>query len=141
MMLPRTIRRLSYNRRLRSLAQMLHVGHLARRLYCRLLSGSGALKVSCLGVSAVLKTHNSNQLAFVDFIFTTEREAIEATLCKLRPGDVFLDVGCHYGIYSGLASKLVGPTARAVALQPHPDTFKCFRLNCAVHACATVTTL
>lgn len=141
MTLPRTIRRLSYNRRLRSIAQMLHVGHFARRLYCRLLSSSGALKVSCLGVNAVLKTHNSNQLAFVDCIFTTEREAIEATLCKLRPGDVFLDVGCHYGVYSVLASKLVGPTGRVVAVEPHPGTLEVLRENVALNGCDNVEVL
>ena len=97
MTLPRTIRKLSYNWQLRRIAQKLHIGHFARRIYCRLLSSGGPLQVSCLGVNAVLKTHNSNQLAFVDCIFTTEREAIEATLSKLRPGDVFLDVGSHYG--------------------------------------------
>lgn len=141
MTLPNAIRKLSYNRRLRSIAQRLHVGHFARRIYCRFLSSGGALRVSCLGVSAVLKTHNSNQLAFVDCIFTTEREAIEATLSELRLGDVFLDVGCHYGIYSVLASKLVGPTGRVVAVEPHPGTLEVLRENIAFNGCDNVEVL
>jgi FkbM family methyltransferase len=141
MTLPGTIRRLSYNRKLRNIARRLHIGRFARRVYCRLLSGGGALQISCLGVSAVFKTNNSNQLAFVDCIFTTEREVIEATLCKLRPGDVFLDVGCHYGIYSVLASKLVGPTGRVVAVEPHPATLEVLRENLAFNNCLNVEVL
>lgn len=140
-MIPAPIRRLSYNPTLRTIAQRLHVGGIARRLYCRLLSGSGALHISCLGINVVFKTHNNNQLAFVDCIFTTERSALEATLCRLSPGDVFLDVGCHYGIYTVIASKLVGPAGRVVAVEPHPGTLEVLRENVAFNGCQNVEVL
>src|SRR5919112_1930622 len=38
----------------------------------------------------------------------------------VRPGDTVLDVGAHFGIYTLLASELVGPSGRVVAFEPDP---------------------
>lgn len=140
-MIPTSIRRMSYDPAVRRVVQHLHLGGVARRLYCRLLSRSGALQVSCLGVTATFKTHNDRQLAFVDSILTTERAAIDATLRGLKPGDVFLDVGCHYGIYSVLASKLVGSTGRVLAVEPHPSTLEVLRENLSLNGSENVQVL
>ncbi len=140
-MLPAAIRKLSCNTTVRSIASRLHVAHFARRVYCKLLSGSGELKVSWLGVDAVFRSSNSKQLAFVDYILTTERDMIEATLCSLKPGDTFLDVGCHYGIFSVLASKLVGPAGRVIAVEPHPESLQVLRENLAANSCQNVEVL
>lgn len=40
----------------------------------------------------------------------------------LRPGDTFVDVGANIGYHSLLASKLVGPAGRVIALEPAPQT-------------------
>jgi FkbM family methyltransferase len=40
---------------------------------------------------------------------------------RLQPGDTFIDVGAHRGAFSLLASHLVGPQGRVVALEPTPD--------------------
>ena len=40
---------------------------------------------------------------------------------RLQPGDTFIDVGAHRGAFSLLASRLVGPQGRVVALEPTPD--------------------
>jgi FkbM family methyltransferase len=140
-MLPLAVRKLSCNPALRRVGHRLHVNHLVRRLYCRLLSASGMLHVSCLGVDAVFKTRNSKQLAFMDYIITSERETIEAALCNLKAGDAFLDVGCHYGIYSVLASKMVGPTGRVIAVEPHPESLEVLRENLALNRCENVEVL
>jgi FkbM family methyltransferase len=137
-MLPQSIRKLSYNPAVRGVVQHLRLGRFARRLYCRLLSTSGVLQLSCLGVEAVFKTHNSQQLAFVDCILTTERSAVEATLSSLAGGDMFLDVGSHYGIYSVLASKLVGATGQVIAVEPHPGALQILQENLAVNGCENV---
>ncbi len=49
----------------------------------------------------------------------------------LRPGDVFLDVGAHIGIYSLVASKAVGSAGRVLAVEADPGTFErlCFNLR------------
>jgi FkbM family methyltransferase len=140
-MLPNAIRKLSCHPVVRKVASSLHISRVARDIYCSLLSGSGELQVTCLGVDVVFKTHNSKELAFVDYIFTTERGMIEAALSALKPGDTFLDVGSHYGTYAVLASKLVGPTGRVIAVEPHPESLEILRENLAVNHCENVEVL
>jgi FkbM family methyltransferase len=137
-MLPQAIRELSSNPTLRAVGHRLHLNHLLRRAYCRLLSANGVLEVSLLGVKAVFKTSSSKQLAFVDYVIISERDAIEAALCTLKPGDTFLDVGSHYGIYSVLASKLVGPSGRVIAVEPHPESLAVLKENLALNQCENV---
>jgi FkbM family methyltransferase len=140
-MLPVAIRRFSCNPVVRGIANRLHVSHLARRVYCSLLSSDGDLKVSTMGVDVVFKTHDSNQLSFVDYILTTEMGFVEAALKDLKKGDTFLDVGCHYGIFSILASKLVGPTGRVISVEPHAESLEIFRQNIAANNCKNIEVL
>lgn len=62
-----------------------------------------------------------------------EREATEAFLDLLRPGDVFLDVGANEGWFSVRAAEKVGATGRAVAIEPQarlwPVIIRNFLLN------------
>jgi FkbM family methyltransferase len=140
-MVPQVIRKLSCNPTLRSVGHRLRLNHFVRRVYCRLLSASGVLQVSFLGVNAVFKTKSSKQLAFVDYIVTSEKDAIEAALCTLKAGDTFLDVGCHYGIYSVLASKMVGPAGRVIAVEPHTESLEVLKENLAFNRCENVDVL
>jgi FkbM family methyltransferase len=39
----------------------------------------------------------------------------------LRPGDTFVDAGANQGYFSLLAAKLVGPSGRVVAFEPHGE--------------------
>lgn len=39
---------------------------------------------------------------------------------KLKKGMVFIDLGAHIGLYTLLASKLVGSNGLVIALEPHP---------------------
>jgi FkbM family methyltransferase len=41
---------------------------------------------------------------------------------RLRPGDVFIDIGAHIGLFSVLASHLVGRSGRVVAFEPYPES-------------------
>ena len=38
----------------------------------------------------------------------------------LSPGDVFVDIGAHWGIYTLGASRAVGPQGRVIAVEPNP---------------------
>jgi FkbM family methyltransferase len=42
----------------------------------------------------------------------------DAIVTALKPGDVFLDVGAHYGYFAVLAAAVVGPRGRVVAFEP-----------------------
>jgi FkbM family methyltransferase len=62
-------------------------------------------------------------------------------LCTLKAGDTFLDVGCHYGIFSVLASRLVGPAGRVIAVEPHPESLEVLKENLALNCCENVDVL
>ena len=140
-MLPSSIRKLSYNPVARMIAQRLHVGRFARRIYCRFLSSGRPLGFSCLGVDALFSSHNPQQMGFTDYVIITERDAIEETLSNLRAGDTFLDVGCNFGAYSVVASKILGPGGRVIAVDPHPGTVDILRENLTLNGCGNVDVL
>jgi FkbM family methyltransferase len=140
-MLPAAIRKLSCNPTLRRVAGSLHISHFARRVYCRLLSNDGMLQVSMIGVTALFKSGDSKQIALVDYILTTERDFIEMALNDLREGETFLDVGCNYGIFSILASKVVGPKGRVISVDPYPKALEVLRGNIAANRCENVDVL
>jgi FkbM family methyltransferase len=137
-MLPSSIRKLSHNPVIRGVAGKLHLTGFARDLYTRLLTGNGVLQASCLGATASFKADNSKQLAFVDYILTTEMDFIEAALEDLKPGEAFLDVGCHYGIFSIFAAKLLGPQGQVFSVEPHPGNLKILQGNIDLNRCSNV---
>lgn len=128
-MLPTSIRKLSQNSVLRGVAGKLHLTHFARDVYTRLLAENGVIEASCLGATAKFKADNSKQLAFIDYILTTEMDFIEASLEDLRTGETFLDVGCHFGIFSIFGAKLVGPQGQVFSVEPHPGVLKILQGN------------
>ena len=137
-MLPSSIRKLSQNPVLRGVAGKLHLTHFARDIYTRLLAQNGVLQASCLGATAEFKADSSKQVAFIDYILTTEMDFIEAALEDLRPGETFLDVGCHYGIFSIFGAKLVGPQGHVFSIEPHPGALKILQGNIDLNGCANV---
>ena len=48
----------------------------------------------------------------------------------LREGDCFIDVGAHFGYFSVLASQLVGPKGKVLAIDPARRTLNYLRMNC-----------
>jgi FkbM family methyltransferase len=50
-----------------------------------------------------------------------EKAVTDAVITALKPGDVFLDVGAHLGYFSALAARVVGPSGRVIAFEPHAD--------------------
>ena len=48
---------------------------------------------------------------------------------RLRPGDVFVDVGANVGYFTVLASRLVGESGRVVAVEPSPLANSVLRRN------------
>jgi FkbM family methyltransferase len=59
----------------------------------------------------------------------------------LRPGDVVVDVGANIGYFSMLASKLVGPSGKVIAVEAAPETYALLRRNLDDNGCANVEAL
>jgi FkbM family methyltransferase len=56
----------------------------------------------------------------------------------LLPGMTVLDIGAHHGLYTLLASKLVGPGGKVVAFEPSPRERRALRLNVGLNRCKNV---
>lgn len=48
---------------------------------------------------------------------------------QLEPGDVFMDIGAHFGYFSLLAATLVGEGGKVFAFEAAEDTFSCLSTN------------
>ncbi len=49
----------------------------------------------------------------------------------LQPGDVFVDIGAHYGYFASLAAALLGPSGKVLAIEAAPATFAVLARNAA----------
>jgi FkbM family methyltransferase len=57
---------------------------------------------------------------------------------RLRPGDLFCDIGANIGYYSLLGSRAVGVSGSVVAVEPSPDLFSKLKANLAQNGCTNV---
>jgi FkbM family methyltransferase len=57
----------------------------------------------------------------------------------LSPGSTFLDLGANEGFFAVIASKLVGPTGRVVAVEPQSRLGSVILKNLALNECANCT--
>jgi FkbM family methyltransferase len=58
-----------------------------------------------------------------------EKAVTDAIVTALKPGDVFLDIGANIGYFSTLAARLVGPSGRVIAFEPHEGARAALRGN------------
>ena len=67
-----------------------------------------------------------------------EPRIVESMRRALRPGTTFVDAGSNVGFYAILASRLVGPSGRVIAIEMMPDTAERLRLHCRLNHAANV---
>ncbi|MGW1991282.1 FkbM family methyltransferase [Embleya sp. NPDC001921] len=60
---------------------------------------------------------------------------------RLRPGDVFVDIGANIGYFTLLAAPLVGPRGGVVAVEASPDTYRLCRRHVAENRIENVRTV
>ena len=59
-------------------------------------------------------------------------------LCReLNPGNTFIDVGAHFGYFSGLSAKLVGPSGTVISCEAVPSTFALLEQNLSIDSNTT----
>ncbi|HMJ89701.1 MAG TPA: FkbM family methyltransferase, partial [Candidatus Acidoferrum sp.] len=59
-----------------------------------------------------------------------DRREFELLKSLIRPGDLFLDAGANIGIYSLVASRLVGPAGKVIAIEASAENFLFLLRNC-----------
>jgi len=57
----------------------------------------------------------------------------------LKPGDTFLDIGSNIGLFSLLASGIVGPTGKIIAFEPSPLTYSRLMENITLNDFKNIT--
>lgn len=75
-------------------------------------------------------------------IYTTgafERAACELVRDSLKPGDTFLDVGAHLGLYTLISGGVVGPTGRVHSFEPGEKRRRLLRMNVEANGYRHVT--
>lgn len=60
---------------------------------------------------------------------------------RLAPGDVFVDVGAHIGLYTWTAARRVGPTGRVIAIEADPETHARLATHISQNHLMNVTTV
>jgi FkbM family methyltransferase len=60
---------------------------------------------------------------------------------RLTSGDLVIDAGAHTGYFTLLASQLVGPTGRVVAIEASPDFHEALTANIEANGCGNVRTV
>ncbi len=75
-------------------------------------------------------------ILFVPQIY--DRRELVALSRRLRPGDVFLDVGCHTGFYALFASALVGDSGRVYAIDADPHSIARTAENARLNGMANI---
>lgn len=68
-----------------------------------------------------------------------EQAVYDRIRAELEPGDIFVDAGANIGFYTVLASRLVGPKGRVIAVEMMPDTLKRLNENIRLNELTNVT--
>lgn len=63
------------------------------------------------------------------FVDGEELNLTKFLLRNVKPGDVFIDVGAHFGFYTLLASRLIGEKGSIHSFEPTPRTFSLLKRN------------
>ena len=88
---------------------------------------------------AAMQVSLSDMLGSYIYHFSVWEPHISAFIgSRLRPGNVFCDIGANVGYYSLLASHAVGPSGKVVAIEPAPTTLAALRRNIALSAAANI---
>jgi FkbM family methyltransferase len=70
-----------------------------------------------------------------------ERMTTLFVLRHLPEGGTFVDIGAHFGYFTMLASRLVGPAGRVIAIEAMPKTYGYLSANIAVNSLTNVTAI
>ena len=112
-------------------AERRRLGRLASRVQPLLARLVGSMEVTCELFDGQQLRVALPELAAVDLYRhgLIEPPVTAMLLDRLRPGMVFFDVGAHYGYFTLLASRLVGPSGRVVAFEPSKSAARLLTRN------------
>jgi FkbM family methyltransferase len=94
--------------------------------------------------SRLLKVHVKERgykyyCRFEDFNPRREEDIVE--LFSPKKGDIVVDVGAHIGKYTIIASKMVGPRGKVIAIEAHPGNYDILKKNILLNKLNNVVAL
>jgi FkbM family methyltransferase len=113
------------------------VGNTFARFYQR--KRRNRIVADVLGFEMMLDPHELVDSALIFAPQLYDHAEIGCLERELSSGDVFVDIGANVGFYSLIASRIVGPSGRVVAIEAEPDTYDALRRNIAMNRCSHVT--
>lgn len=85
--------------------------------------GDGDHRIARLPDGSVLKVQLDVHYEQMVWLQDEEWDELRYLRNKLRPGDVFIDVGANIGLWTLVAATAVGPSGRVFSFEPNPTTF------------------
>lgn len=104
------------------------------------LFGRGLIR-SVLADGSVICHPAGTSIAKMLFVGNFETAEISFVRNSLKPGDIFLDVGANVGIYTLIASRLVGAAGHVYAFEPSRREANLLRHNIALARLENVTVI
>ena len=114
------------------------IGFVLRRLAIAALKGA-PVDIEALG--ARMRLHPYNNIGEKRVLFTPQffdPEELRILKTRLAEGFTFIDVGASIGAYSLAVASFAGPSARVLAVEPHPDVFDRLTYNIGLNPFGTV---
>jgi FkbM family methyltransferase len=113
------------------------IGRPLHRWYLKLRFGDGAVVQISHGRLAGMKFRKYMRTFSPEFVTGAYETPLSAALTReLRPGQTFYDVGANVGYFSLLAAKMIGPTGKVIAIEPHPETIRQLRAQFEINGLA-----
>ena len=109
-------------------------GALKRPLYQFINRKSGPIDVDFRGLKFRCHVDTNGPERFIIF---QKRRALSAPLKHLldllEPGNVFVDVGANFGLFSILGASQVGSNGLVIAIEPHPELLRRLSFNARIN--------
>lgn len=113
---------------------------LAKASIVSLLGGGPSPRQIVAGLGRGLRL-NIDPAEDLGVLIGVRERPLQKTLRRhLRPGGVVFDIGANIGLFTLMASRLVGPTGRVYAFEPVPQTMARLRENLDLNAARNVMT-
>jgi FkbM family methyltransferase len=112
---------------------------LARWCDARLARTDGLQRIDDVQGNLSLELDLGRDLDRLIYLHTYEMSILTLMRRLLRSGDTFIDGGANLGLLSLLASRLVGPKGRVVAVEPFPAAIERLRRNIAANDASNIT--
>jgi FkbM family methyltransferase len=85
----------------------------------------------CKGLNFELHAHSHEWYTLYENVI---REDYFLEGVSLRDGETVIDIGAHFGSFSAIASKKIGPTGKVIAFEPNPEIYPRLARNIAINS-------